>query len=345
MSDVKFLHIAPPDHKFMLPLIAFMDKPFDIMRHKFLFLGGENDLDNAPQSHRIYGVNFLKFLPDFYSAEKIILHSILSSKMVIFLALQPWLLNKCHWIIWGADLHKYQEHTQGIKVRAYEFARRFIIKRFGYIMTGTRGDYELAKQWYGVQGQWIKTFNYPSNIFRPRPAPEKKEGAPKVVVSGNSAAPSNNHEKIFQIISPYVKRNIQVLCPLSYGGSHYEKEKAKVLEMGSLYLEDAFSPLTDFMPLETYLDYLAGADLALYAHKRQQGFGNTLFLLGMGKTVYMEPNSALHTVFKEYGLVVKNINRFDFTFLSKEEAEQNMRNVRSSFSEESLVESIKQWIT
>lgn len=345
MASLKYVHIAPPERKFILPLIAFLDKHFDITRHKFLLLGGDVNLEDIPQSYRMSGADFLQYLPDIYRAERVILHSILSSKLVFFLALQPWLLHKCNWIVWGADLYKFKESKSGLKGRVYEAVRRFVIKRFGYIVTGTQGDYELAKQWYGVRGQWIRTFNYTSNVFKARPLPVKEKNAPLIVVAGNSAAASNHHEKIFRALKPYESQNMRILCPLSYGDHNYEDEKENILKMGRAYFGDKFRPITHFMPLDAYLDCLAHTDIALYAHNRQQGLGNTLFLLGMGKTVYMEPDSALHTVFDEYDLIVKDINHFDFSTLSTEDKEQNITNVRAGFSEESLVQSLTQWLT
>src|SRR5690606_18092486 len=97
---------------------------------------------------------FLRILKYLYTSNKIFIHGFFSGKIVLMLFLQPWLLKKCYWIIWGADLYRYKNRKNTIKSYIYEFVRKFVIKNIGGIITHIKGDYELARKWYGAKGKY-----------------------------------------------------------------------------------------------------------------------------------------------------------------------------------------------
>lgn len=43
------------------------------------------------------------------------------------------------------------------------------------------------------------------------------------------------------------------------------------------------NPIVDFMDFNEYINFLSTIDIAIFNHKRQQGMGNIITLLGMGK--------------------------------------------------------------
>ena len=48
------------------------------------------------------------------------------------------------------------------------------------------------------------------------------------------------------------------------------------------------------MPFNQYLEFLGKIDIAIFNHRRQQGFGNAITLLGLGKKVYLNSVSTLN---------------------------------------------------
>jgi hypothetical protein len=106
------------------------------------------------------------------------------------------------------------------------------------------------------------------------------------ILVGNSTDPTNNHLGIFDIIQSQLKEINKIYCPLSYGD--YEVYKNEIIEEGYRRFGDKFVPLTNFMSLEKYVDFLKNIDVAIFNHNRQQAMGNTLTLLSLGKIVYMK---------------------------------------------------------
>src|SRR5690606_3405679 len=107
------------------------------------------------------------------------------------------------------------------------------------------------------------------------PCASKTDSTVNILV-GNSADPSNNHLEILDKLLPYKDADIQIYTPLSYGDQDHAK---LVSEYGKKLFSEKFSPVTDFMKEENYLNFLCSIDIAIFNHKRQQGMGNITTLL------------------------------------------------------------------
>jgi len=82
-----------------------------------------------------------------------------------------------------------------------------------------------------------------------------------------------------------------------------------VISIGRGRFGDRFFPLTDFMSLDQYRSLLASIDIAVFAHQRQQGLGNTIQLLGLGKRVFMRTTVTQYEMFRSLGIAVFDIDR------------------------------------
>lgn len=92
------------------------------------------------------------------------------------------------------------------------------------------------------------------------------------------------------------------------------------------------------------MKFLATIDIAVFDHERQQAFGNTISLIGMGKKVYLNPISTLNGVMKEYQLKMYELDFFSLDLIDDDIGKSNITNVKKSFSKESLVNSLKTWL-
>lgn len=336
MSEGKILHICPLD-KFIPPFIAFIKKNFDFDQHIFVLLG---DIEKFPVELCGNVIHIKKrteascLFRLAYGARKIILHSIFIPKVVIFLAAQPWLLKKCYWVMWGGDLYHYKLRKRDLKHNGYELIRAFVIKRIGHFVTYVKGDYELAKKWYGITGEYNNCLMYQSNLYKEYSVPLKQGSAINILI-GNSADPTNNHIALFEKLEPYKGQDIMVYCPLSYGQADYAERMAKT---GKKLFGEKFVPLFDFIPFDKYLELLGEIDVAVFAHRRQQAMGNTITLLGLGKKVYLHSDVMQWKFFSELGVFVFDIEKFDINQLGTDEISNNKKIIADYFSERKLIE-------
>ena len=336
MNCIKILHIGSAG-AIMIPFVNFVNQNFNPQNHVFM-LGPEKghampELENVINLGKLPRIlrHATKVL-GMYRAEKIILHGLFDSRMIFLLMLQPWLLKKCYWTIWGGDLYDHQLGEKNLKWKLREFVKQRTIRKIGHFITHIHGDYDLAQQWYGARGQWHECFMYPSNLYREYPiTPKPHEGTN--ILLGNSASPSNNHLDALEKLRPFAGENIRIYCPLSYGDTAYGD---KIATAGKEMFGDKFIALREFMPLEKYLQLLADIDLAVFNHNRQQGVGNITQLLGLGKKVYIRSDITTWSMLKTLGVEIYDINKFDLTGIPSKNTQIQRKLIGDLFSAENL---------
>ena len=329
----KILHVCNLD-KFIPPFIDFVEEQFGL-DNQFFWLNGDFERYPVKQEDSNYKVKrtklgtvegLLKLVQLMQSSEKVILHGLFNPKILLILFLTPWLLKKCYWVIWGGDLYVYQLGERNWKWRIREFLRRPVIKNMGHLITYIPGDVELARQWYGAKGEYHECLMYLSNVIDENiiqsAHEESEEHTGLNILVGNSADPSNNHIASLEKLLPYKEDEIRIFVPLSYGDQGHAK---KVIETGKAWFGDKFVPLTSFMALDDYLKFLKRIDIAMFNHKRQQAMGNTINLLGMGKTVYLRSDVSQWSFFEEKGITCLNIDAFNKKCIPSEDENNNSK--------------------
>lgn len=340
------LHVAGLD-KFIPPFVKLIEDEFREEDHLF-WLRGSNKKYSIDESETIYlcGNGFrnqvrayVRLALQIHTARKVMLHGLFDIRLVLVLMLFSWVLPKCYWIIWGGDLYQYKNSNRSLKVHIKEIFRRFVIKRVGNLVTYIPGDAALARQWYDAKGQRHECLMYLSNVFNPITLIKFDDEEKKSinVLVGNSADPSNDHLEAFRKLLPHKYKDIKIFVPLSYGDQENAK---KIIRKGREWFGDKFVPLTSFMPFQEYLGLLRRIDFALFNHKRQQAMGNTITLLGLGKSVYIRNDVSQWGFLEELGLKVKSISSFDMALLAKSEQLENKAIVKAYFSKENLID---QW--
>ena len=329
----KILHIAVCD-KFIPPYIQFVNENLNSEEHEFLLksgmadndLGCNNNVDLAEKSTLSKLRYYLKFFIKMHFADKIILHSLLDIKVIQILFFSPWLLKKCYWMIWGADLYAYQRGNKSWKWKIKELLRRRVISKLGHLVTYLEGDVALAREWYGAKGQYHECLMYTSNLYKEH----TMSGNTKAIVNiqvGNSADPSNNHIEVLEKLLIFKDENILIHVPLSYGSLGYSQQ---VIKQGKEWFGDKFKPLTEFMPFDEYLFFLSEIDIAIFNHKRQQAMGNTITLLGLGKTVYINSSTTQWQFFEEKKINIGDVDKI--AILECQGNEENIEIVKKYFS-------------
>lgn len=237
--------------------------------------------------------------------------------------------------MWGGDLYTYQLGERNWKWRIREFFRRRVIKNMGNLVTYIEGDVEIARKWYGATGIYHECIMYTSNLYKEYSVPSKQGTAINIQV-GNSADPSNNHLEALEKLLPFQNLDVCIYVPLSYGD---KKHAQAVIQQGQQWFGDKFKPLTEFMPFDEYLLLLGTIDIAIFNHKRQQAMGNTITLLGLGKTIYIRNDVSQWRFFKNKNIVVGDVQKL--TNLDTLNIENNQAKVKEYFSKEKLIEQLE----
>lgn len=342
---MKILHIIP-NEKFTESFITFINKNFNHKQHTFVTYGNNKTYtvkkrDNVNElTKSIKSINFL--IKSLYESEKIIIHGLFNLYIVLMLFLQPWLLKKSYWVIWGGDLYYHVMRVKTIKSNIYEYLRKNIIKKMVGLITHIKGDYDLVIDWYGARGKYYYSFMYPSNLFKNYDNISFAKCNDILVIQiGNSADTSNNHIEVLDGLRRFKDKNIKIVCPLSYGDLEYS---SSVIELGKSIYGNKFIPITEFLPFEKYIELLGNIDIAIFNHKRQQAMGNITTLLGLGKKVYIREEITTWQFCLDNNLKVYSANSdFDDLFEEIDEGikQKNIENVKIQFSEEKLIEDLR----
>lgn len=338
----KILHIAGCD-KFIPPFVQLVREQFNFDEHEFLLTAGvaAADLIDA-KNISLSNTTFLARLKHYFQAiikmhqaDKIILHGLFDIKLVQILFFTPWLLNKCHWVMWGGDLYTYQLGYKNWKWKIKEFFRRPVIKNIGHLVTYIDGDVALARKWYKAKGEYHECLMYTSNLYQEYKVPKNSSKTINIQV-GNSATSSNNHLEVLKKLLPYKDKNICIYLPLSYGSQEYAK---KIIEQGREWFGDKFKPLTDMLPFNEYLAFLGTIDIAIFNHNRQQAMGNTITLLGLGKTVYIRSDTTQWQFFKGKGIKIRDVEQLNT--LESQNINENMRIIKTYFSQDNYLKQLE----
>ena len=167
----KILHIMVLD-KFIPPFIEFVNKHFNPDEHIYLIFGQKDEKYGKLDAKNIEYIKskkeVFKLLRYLYKSKKIIIHGLWNEHFNRLLFLQPWLLKKCYWVMWGGDFYFPEKQS---------FIKKQVIKKMGHFITYIKGDYELVQKWYGANGKWHRCFLYPDAIVDKKFNFDKKKNA------------------------------------------------------------------------------------------------------------------------------------------------------------------------
>ena len=343
-NKIKILHVFN-DPKFSADYFEFLIRHNVNLNNHFLF-----HYRCKKSTCRKYGMRTI-FSPGFFSpipnllmlrplfqSEKIIIHSLASPFLLIYLYLFPSLTQKSYWAIWGKDLYFYNTLTKiHFYHKIYEYFRKKVIKKIPNIVSISQGDVELAKKWYGSIALQHHCFGYPSNCYKEL-AISNKHSSTTVILVGNSADPCNNHLEAFSLIKKYRDDDIKVITPLSYGNKSYAEN---IIKEGNKLFGNKYFAIEELMPLSSYLNLLANVDIGVFAHNRQQAMGSIITLLSMSKKLYIRKNVTTWRTLNDLGLKVFDLYNINLLNPEKNILSHNREIIKNYFSEENL---LHQWL-
>jgi dTDP-N-acetylfucosamine:lipid II N-acetylfucosaminyltransferase len=327
-------HLFSDNPKFIYPFVDLIQKQFNIKEHIF-FIFTETQPPPVGKARLIKvktAFDLLKMALLLNRAKCIVLHGMFFSNETLFLLnSQPWLRKRMFWFMYGGDFY-FPDRQPTI--------RRRLIKKVGNLVSSVPGDFDYAQKHYRTQGVTWDCLGYTTNIFvAPPEHPQPRENGNLRILVGNSATPTNHHCRVFEMIKERSTESLEVLCPLSYGDPAYAEE---VVDYGRRLFGEAFKPLRKFVPLVEYQCLLNSVDIAIFDNNRQQALGNIISILGMGKTLYLRPETTVFRMLREKGFYVCELDSFTTRVLPREKSAHNINHTKHEFSEAKLVSQLNQ---
>jgi hypothetical protein len=282
---------------------------------------------------------FLRIIPMLFRARWIYFHSLAYDPSLLFWKMNRRILNRSTWIIWGFDLYAFQKRELSLRTRTYERLRRSIIPSFPEIAAYVEEDAALARGMYGSKAEYIQIL-YPIPVNKKSLEGDKKVEARVNILIGNSGDPANCHKEMIDILSVFAGEDISITCPLSYGGTPTYMES--IISEGKRAFGGKFIPLLTMLDPDAYAAILRNTDIALMNHRRQQGLGNILSLLYLGKKVYLRKDTSSYSFFRRNRCEVfdiEAIGRMTFDEFTKPPADvsNTMRYADEIMSEENYI--------
>ncbi|MFB6457671.1 TDP-N-acetylfucosamine:lipid II N-acetylfucosaminyltransferase [Chitinophaga sp. Hz27] len=349
---MKYVHVIV-NTAYTAPFITLINQNFDSSEHVFFVIRGwSEDKVKIPVQDNVYPINKLgnlkygfRLIRNLNSSKKIFIHGLFGPLLLLLLRLQPWLLRKSSWAVWGGDLYGYQYPKISLKDKFEERLRRFCIKRFSELIT-IKGDYDLAKKWYNATGAYkhamystpLKT----EEIDNVAATVQQEKRDVLHIQIGNSAAPENNHFEMLELLKPYQQENIKIFALLSYGV--VDQYADDVIAQGKAYFGDKFVAIRDYMNFNDFISFMNQMDIVIFNHRRQQAIGNLFLATYLKKKIFFNQESTLwYTFTEEYKinlLQTSSIQTLDFqTFSSLNDniAAQNKQMVSAVLKEEHII--------
>ena len=253
-------------------------------------------------------------MPLLFKAKNIYIHFLPISISLIFWFIFQNLLRKTIWILWGGDLYYYYDRKKTLVSDFFEFLRKRIIKKVAVIACFIKGDYELAKECYKTKADYCYTiYPLPIKFSQLSIHKENSRKATKTILVGNSASPQNYQMEVFNLLTKFSQEDIRIICPLSYANE--ESNAEKVISYGSTIFGDKFESILEIMTPDDYQVILTDVDIAIMNHRRQQGLGNVLSLLYLGKKIYIRSETTPYKYLISLGISIfdtKEIGKQDF---------------------------------
>jgi len=125
------------------------------------------------------------------------------------------------------------------------------------------------------------------------------------ILVGNSASPENNHLETLELLAEVGIGHRRVLAPLSYGDRSYGDE---IERAGQQLFGDRFVAVREFLPLDQYSRLVAGCDVVVMGHRRQQALGNIARAVWQGAHVFLDRRSPVVQFFREVGIPISTLD-------------------------------------
>lgn len=219
----------------------------------------------------------------------LIIHGIYHRFFWFALRRVPGLLARTSWISWGGGvLSPWRHYPIGLNPMRYVWFRpyRYCVPRLAAVSVQTDDEFERLETMVGPLGNRSEARYFHPCLparFEQRPA-----HTPLKVCVGHRATVMGDYERAFGLLERFADRPMEVHVPLSYGN---DAIVADVIALGRRKLGEAFRPLTEFMTMGAYYDFLREMDVLVMPQGYAVGGFNCTYCLAVGGKVYLSPEN------------------------------------------------------
>lgn len=289
----KYIHIMS-NNKFIKPFVDFVNTHLN--RNEHLFLIARSTIDEIvapfPIGENVFEytkLNGIILASD--NIKKLIFHSLFRETWVDYLYSHKNILKKSYWAIWGGDLYNAPRDEKNDYVR-----RNFK----GYLNDIDR-EYALNK--YGMKDNFFKIFyNFP--ISKTMLNSTKSEPHDSIRIQVNNSCDETTLE-VFDMLSKFKDENINITTILSYGKLEHKQD---IIKKGKEIFNEKFEYVEELMSPFDYANHLAQNDILILNQRRQQGVGNTLASLYLGKKIFIREDVSTNKYLNNEGIKIFNTN-------------------------------------
>lgn len=325
IDKAEVVHIMFND-KFNKPFVDFLNRNFDSSKHLILCKKvSDCKVRPFPRGRNVIKIRDVRNI-DLSSEKikKIICHSLFMPDLVEKLYNEPKLLEKSYWVMWGGDLYEADRDEKN----------DFVRKNFKGYINDADMDYTIEK--YEIKGEFYKAFyNFPISKSMLDSVHESKKSYLQIQI--NNSCDKSTLE-ILDMLHKYKNEKIKIYTILSYGNLEYKNE---IIQKGIEYFGNKFESIEEMMSPERYAQHLSQNDILILNQRRQQGFGNTIASLYLGKKVFIRKETSINKylnnenikVFDTQDIADMDINEFQHF----EEKRKTIANVSKYLEEQYLV--------
>lgn len=197
---------------------------------------------------------------------------------------------------------KYLLSGQSLFVGKRAIDYRNAIKRVDFFTSVLPTEYDLIKKepYFRATRIDYKYYNFQNFNTKKRVLPKEKK-----LLIGNSAAPTNNHLDVFEILRNLDLSGFQVILPLNYGAS--KTWISMIASEAKSQFKTQVKIINTFIPINDYFGIIDKCSHAILYHERQQALGNIYYLLESGCKLFLSENSITYKYLKDLGIHVYSI--------------------------------------
>ena len=322
IKQYKYVHIMFND-KFNKPFVDFLNQNFNKEDHlvlckrwfkEFPFPLGENVIE----IQTLRGLNFEK-------CEKVICHSLFDNELVDYLYKNKNILKeKSYWMIFGGDLYDAPRDKKN----------DFVRENFKGYLTKFDGDF-LAKQYPIINKNYYDVnYIFPINLEYLEEQTIPKNNCIKIQI--NNSCDYSTLE-ILDVLSKFRDENIVIKTILSYGTLEY---KDAIIKKGNEIFGNKFEYLDKILTPQEYVKYLAENNILILNQNRQQGIGNVISSLYLGKKCFIKKDVSTNIKLNKIGIHIydtETISDIDFqTFIEYLDKINNSKRVKNLIEENEI---------
>lgn len=256
------------------------------------------------------------------------------------------IFKKAYIHLWGGDFYELRNFiplTQWHR-RVNRMLRKRCFRKCAGVIFLIEGEYEKFYEITHIK----KSKNYvammPGDPQEELPFKQYRSGSvneiTKIII-GNSATEENCHIEVFQMLKRFSREKMEIYCPLSYGNVSYGD---KVIEEGKKIFGEKFHAMKTWMSQEDYYRFLSTCDIGIFNNDRQQGMGNIVAMLFLGKKVFLRAGVSMYDDYIARGFKiypVLEINELNFDQLK--EFDNYEHNIQVADEWNYMEESVEAW--